>query len=127
MSRKLISAVLAVIPIYCFAQGVPLVLNVPVELKNLSYDGLMLSCLTGSNPNIKIPDGYIVKVRVLVDANGNFSKTVRVPMPKAEPTDSFYRCELLTQTPTKGFVRVGPAMAQPGTPLIAVVTGPIKR
>jgi hypothetical protein len=127
MSRKMISAVLAAVPMYCLAQAAPLVLNVPVELKNLSFAGLTLSCGTGSNPNSKMLEGYIVKVPILVDANGNFSKTVRVPMPKSLPTDTFYRCELLTQSPSGGAVRVGPAMAQPGSPLMAVVTGAIKK
>jgi hypothetical protein len=127
MSRKTLLAVLAFVPMVCFAQGAPLVLNVPVELKNLTSAGLTLSCSTGSNPNIKILPGYIVKVPILVDVNGNVSKIVRVPMPNAAPTDTFYRCELLTQDSRKGFVAVGPAMAQPGTPLTTVVTGPIKR
>jgi hypothetical protein len=50
MRFKLKSLSLLATPLFCFAQGAPLVLNVPVELKNMTISVLDLRCDTGTSP-----------------------------------------------------------------------------
>ena len=124
MSRNFIAIVLAAAPLCSFAQVAPIVLTVPVELKSLS-DGLLLRCRTGTGPNAL---GRESTAKVQVDnVHGNFSGNVTVPMNFSKASDTYYRCELVTQLMDGRVVPVGPAMAKPGAPLTAIVAGPIKK